>query len=669
MEDSPPPQPYGGRIGLFSSEDDSSHSLELHYEAFGDTEATPTQPPPEEPRAAVYATRRSVSGVSPRLAASHNGRNSINNSPRPSFANMRLSSACDTANGASPKGTRLSLVAMAASFAMPARSLDSMSPPFLPRSPQYGESSGNEAASAHGEQANDQKNSHGAAGSRQELVLHSPASLSRRRRQPSKSLLHRSPIFSSSPVNTTVSDSPERPDGAAAPAASMQADVKRYVNAVVQQHTMALTAWEKRVFIAEAYRDKPLRTGGRPAPVRSQDLGFLERIEQSLDSYLQELEDAKLLLLQRCEEVLRTMSGRQSDVVEWQDYCSRFYHILSDLAVRENLMRFRLNKVLSAGREDFKWPTRTRTASSRASSPRGTRSCSRGSASARASLRPASRGASKLTTPRQQTPTALAEGSQPSMLTVPNGVLSPYARHPAPATVVRRGNGAIRPGHNGGASPVQTSPVSVDRVRRLRPSGDHNSGRRNKSPTSQSSGRAFSHASQRQRLLPLHTAHASPRPSRPGNIYDTKTPYERLSPQRLTVSSGPLRGLHCPMAALRALDGEDAESCNASPARDSPAPSPTGPPASASPQLCANSSPPGSAAAKTVTSAVPALDSFRHRQLLETIDHFEKNASTLQRDDLQRARACFYELYGEQTGLHEYCQWIDNVAIKALHGA
>ncbi|KAG5472314.1 hypothetical protein LSCM1_03713 [Leishmania martiniquensis] len=660
MEDSPPPQPYEEPMGLFGSEKDSLQSVELHYETVSDKEAEPTQPRPEEPRDAVYATYRGASGVSANLAASRNGRNSTSSSPQRPFDKNRFSSANGAANGTPPKGGRLSLAAMAASFGMPSRSCDAMNQHFLPKSPQYGECSGNGAMFANGGQATGQGDTHLATGSRPEVVLHSPTSLSRRRRQTSKS---------KSSANRAVSASPEHPDEAVLPTASMQEEVKRYMSAVVQQHTMTLAAWEKRVFIAEAYSSKPLRTGGRPAPARSQDVDFLERIERSLDSYLHQLEDAKSLLLQRCEEVLRAMPCQQRDVEEWQEYCSRLYHTLSDFAVRENLMRFRVRKVLSAGLESLTWPhAHTRTASSRASSARGARSCSRGSASPRTSLRPASRGASMPTTPRQRKPAAVAEVSQPSVLTASNGALSPYARHPVPASLVRRSNGVIRPGHSGNASPVQASATSVDLLRCPRPRGGHSSGRAARSPRSPSSARALSQAAQPQRLLPSHSDRASPRPSCPGNTYDSKMPYARLSPHRLTAPFSPLRGLHLPMAALRTPDVEEAASCSASPSHGSSALSPTGQPAAAPPQLGSNS-PRGTTAGKTASSMVPASHSFRHRQLLETIDYYEKNASALQRDDLQSARACFYELYGEQTGLREYCQWIDNVAMKALHGA
>ena len=84
------------------------------------------------------------------------------------------------------------------------------------------------------------------------------------------------------------------------------------------------------------------------------------------------------------------------------------------------------------------------------------------------------------------------------------------------------------------------------------------------------------------------------------------------------------------------------------------------------PQLRTYSSPRGSARGAAPTSATPSVHPLRRRQLLEVIEHYEKHSATLQRGDLHRARECFYELYGEQQGLHQYCLWIDDIVLNAL---
>lgn len=615
MEDSPPSQPHEVHIDLFGIEGDAPQPPAPHFETLNGTAAEPPREK-EESCDAVKATQHSGPAAAPSPTANHNGGNSTNGG--------QATAECDVGS---------------------------------------------------------------ATRSRRDMMLYRSASHARRR-QASTPVLTRSATSNSQfPFKTKLSASPEPPEEAWTPVASTQEDVKRYVHAVMEQHTTMLAAWDKRVSVAEVYRDKPVRSGGRPAPVRPQDRGFLERVEQRLDSYLRQLEFAKSLLAQSHEAVPPTKSGQKGDVKAWQGYCTRLYYTLSDLTVEENLIRLRMTRVLGVGHQGFKVSMCSRTASPCGSSARGMCSCSRESPSARASSRPASRGSSKPATPRQQlrrastsrrgrsaqssgsTHSAAAAGAEaacPNTPTGTNGSPSPHARHAVPDSVVRRGNGVIRPGHSSVPNPAQASDVSVDQLRHTRRYGGHSAHQTAKSRRTPSSASALALARQQRQLLALHPDTVSPQPSCTGNTYDSQTPYGRLSPQRRTVSPASAHSLNRTMALLPVLTDDDAELHSGAPSCRSLERSSAHQLAGAPPQLRTYSSPRGTDGAKAVTPGALAAHPLRHRQLLERIEGYEKNVTALQPSDLQLARACFYELYGEQMGLHQYCQWIDDVAIKIL---
>ncbi|CBZ36117.1 hypothetical protein, conserved [Leishmania donovani] len=690
MEDSPPPQPREVHIDLCGIEGDAPQPPAPHFETPNGTAAEPPREKSEESCDAVKATQHSSPAAAPSLTASHNGGNSTNDSPQQSIARTRLLTACGDANGAPPGDSRPSLEVIAASSAIPVRGHDSIRPSYLLKSPHHGATNGNAAAAANGEQATAECDVGGATRSRSEMALHRSASQARRRQVSTPVLARSSTSNSQFPFKTALPVSPEPPEEAGTLATSTQEDVKRYVHAVMEHHTAMLAAWDKRVYVAEVYRDKPLRTGGRPAPVRPQDRGFLERVEQNLDSYLRQLEFAKSLLAQSHEAVPPTKSGQKSDVKAWQGYCSRLYFTLSDLTVEENLIRLRMSRVLRVGHQGFKESMSSRTASPWGSRARGMRSYSRESTSARASSRPASRGSSKPATPRQKpraasvsrrgrsaqsagsTHSAAAAGAEVSCPSTPigtNGSPSSHSRHAAPSSVVRRGNGVIRPGHSSAPSPAQASAVSVDQPRHPGRYGGHSAYHTAKSHTALSSAPALTLARQRRLLIALHPDTVLPQPSCTGNTYDSQTPYGRLSPQRRTVSPAFAHSFDRSVALLPELNDDDAESHSAAPSCRSLERSSAHRPAGAPPQLRTYSSPRGTNVARAATSSALALHPLRHRQLLEKIERYEKNAAALQPSDLQLARACFYELYGEPMGLHQYCQWIDDVAIKILRGA
>lgn len=690
MENSPPPQPREMHIDLCGIEGDAPQPPAPRFETPNGTAAEPPREKLEESCDAVKATQNSAPAAAPSPTPSHNGGNGTNDSPRQPVTTTRPLSACGDANGTSLGDSRPSLEAMAASSAILVRGHDSIRHSYLLKSPHHGATNSSAAAAANGEQATAECDGGGATRSRPEMVLYRSASHARRR-QASTPVLARSAASNSQfPFKTALSVFPEPSEEAGTPAISTQEDVKRYVHAVMEQHTAMLAAWDKRISVAEVYRDKPLQTGGRPAPVRPQDRGFLERVEQNLDSYLRQLEFAKALLAQSHEAVPPTKSRQKSDVTAWQGYCSRLYYTLSDLAVEENLIRLRMSRVLRVGHQGFKGSMPSRTASPWGSSARGMRSYSRESASARESSRPASRGSSKPATPRQKpraasasrrgrpaqsvgsTHSAAAAGAEASCPSTPTGTNvspSPHSWHAVPSSVVRRGNGIIRPGHSSAPSPAQASAVSVDQPRHPRRYGGHSAHHTAKLHTAPSSVSALALAHQRLLLRALHPDTVSPQPSCTGNTYDSQTPYGRLSPQRRTVSPAFAHSFNRSVALLPELNNDDAELHSAAPSCRSLERSSVHQRAGAPPQLRTYSSPRGTDVAKAVTPSTLALHPLRHRQLLERIERYEKNAAALQPSDLQLARACFYELYGEPTGLHQYCQWIDDVAIKILRGA
>ncbi|EPY22443.1 hypothetical protein AGDE_13340 [Angomonas deanei] len=65
-------------------------------------------------------------------------------------------------------------------------------------------------------------------------------------------------------------------------------------------------------------------------------------------------------------------------------------------------------------------------------------------------------------------------------------------------------------------------------------------------------------------------------------------------------------------------------------------------------------------------SAEPEVDPARRLQLLETIQFYTKNAEDLDKGHLKAARECFLELFGQQRGLRQYSNWIDDLALQAI---
>ncbi|GET90696.1 hypothetical protein, conserved [Leishmania tarentolae] len=690
MEDPLPPHTCEVHVDAFGIEGDVPQPPALHCVTPNCAATEPLPGRSEEKSDDVRATQHSAPVAVPIPTVSRSGSNSNSDSPRQAVVGMRQLSACGDANEASPEGSRLSPEVMAASSTVPVRAQDPFRHSHLLKSLHHGATNGNAVAAASGGKAAAESDAGDATRSESETMLHRSASHAHRCHASTLMSTRGSTSNSKFPFKMTFPASPELPEEVATPALNSQEDMKHYVHAIMEQHMRLLSAWYKRLSVAEVYRDKPLRTGGRPAPVRPQDLGFLERVEQNLDSYLQQLEAAKSLLAHSYEAVPPIKSGQQGDTKAWQDYCSRAYYTLSDLTVEENLIRFRVNRVLHVEHQDFKGSMCSRTASPSVSSTRGVRSYSREGASVRASSRPASGASSKAVTPRQQSrevnerrrgcsvqsvrslrseAAAGAGAPCPSMSTVTNGSPSSHARHLVSGGVVQRGNGAIRPGHSSVLGPDQASAVSVDQRRQPRQYGRPSTHHEAKSNTSLSSAPALVLARQQRRLLALHPDTVSSKPQRTGNMYDNQTPYGRLSPQRRNVSLDSVLSLNRSVPQLPEFGVDNTASHSAAPSRRSLARSAAHQPASGSPQLRTYSSPRGAAGAQVVTPSAPTLQSLRHRLLLERIEHYEKNAATLQPGDLKLARECFYQLYGEQKGLHQYCQWIDDIAIKILRRA
>ncbi|KPA83100.1 hypothetical protein ABB37_02806 [Leptomonas pyrrhocoris] len=516
------------------------------------------------------------------------------------------------------------------------------------------------------------------------------ASAHGRRHSATVAVLNRDASNPSGPVNTTVSASPDRPDTAAAPVATTQEDVKRYVYTVMADHAATLTTWEQRVTVAEIYRDKPLRTGGRPAPLRAQDHGFLERAAGSLKTHLQKLADARSLLLQTRKEVPPTKTGGRGDLDAWNEYCGCYEQTLTDLTTEAKQLRKRVDRLLKGEQPEGMRTYRTRAGSTpQTDSAKASRARSQGSIASRRGSPPA--------TPRgQRSASARGHGAPASPNQPPQSAdASPSSNHKnnsdsaaAAATAndrspyvpligggaVQRGSPAIRPGHDS-ESAMRASPAPESQRSWTRASSTLN-------PLRGSVGSAPSLTSSRnqQQARALHPDTVVRQSVPTGSLNDLQSPYARLlSPKR---TSSPLRDPTHTVLVVPALSGvaeemhEEADtpvtprSSRASRAPHGSRTPRAGPSVNSvsevPPQLRTYSSPRGSAKAATPTSNTSPLHPARRRQLLEMIEQHEKNPAALQRSDLHRVRECFYELYGEQEGLHRYCLWIDDIALSAL---
>lgn len=520
------------------------------------------------------------------------------------------------------------------------------------------------------------------------------ASAHSRRHSASVDVLHRDASTAEAPVNTTVSASPDRPDAAAAPVATTQEDVKRYVYTVMTDHATTIGTWEQRVAVAEVYRDRPLRTGGLPAALRVQDRGFLERVTGSLRAHRARLDDARSLLLQTRRDVPRTKSGGHGDLNAWDEYCSCYEQTLTDLTSETKQTQKRVERLLKGDQREGPRTPRTRAGSTPPSdSARVSRARSQGSHASRRSspqatprgprhgAAPESRDTCEASAPanhRYSAETADASSSAANHTNTQNGNgaadgMTRRSSAPLPGSgAVQRGSHVIRPGHASEsamrASPAPESQPSWTRASSVQTPPRHSIG----SVHSATSARSQQHA----RALHPDTVVRQSVPA--GSPNDMQSPYGRLrSPKR---ASSPLRDpTHAilvvpPPAGVEAEDEAEvppATGHSSRTSRTSRAVSSSRQEGDVPPQLRTYSSPRGTAggaaaASPSSTSATPSVHPLRRRQLLEVIEHYEKHSATLQRGDLHRARECFYELYGEQQGLRQYCLWIDDIALSAL---
>lgn len=665
-----PPHPYIDLSGVrdkSSSPDDSLYRHDHSHTVAGehcDSYTQNQQPPPSPP------TRRSTTGT-PRHSLSNGQQQqqqqpcSDENSPRSSYVAARR------ASGGYPE-------AVAVPGGVPVRRRDSIKHPFSLSLSQAIESGAEEesAAAAASTSGNGRRVSVPTAdGGVYRATPHG------RRHSASVAVLHRDGSDPAAPVNTTVSASLDRPNTAAAPVATTQEDVKRFVHTVMTDHAATLGTWEQRVTVAEVYRDKPLRTGGIPASLRAQDRGFLERVSGSLHAHRQQLDDARSLLLQTRHEVPPTRHGGRGDVNAWDEYCSCYEQTLVDLAAEARQMHQRVEQLLKGEQHDGSRIRRSRaSAAPQSDSARASRARSLGSSSM-------SRRNSPQATPRKPRPTASASarGSEPRDAPTADASPQPAERNPQVPVLgshaVQRGSYAIRPGHSSDSA-ARPSPAPESQPSWTRASSLQN-------PLRNSIGSVHSLTSSRSQRLAraLHPDTVVRQDVPTASPNDLQSPYSRLrSPKR---AASPLRDpthavLVVPAPAdVAAAAAEEEEEAAEAPAtarssrasrasRGSRAASSSAlRPAAADlpPQLRTYSSPRGSSSRTPPTAAAsttPAVHPLRRRQLLEVIEHLEKHSATLQRGDLHRARECFYELYGEQHGLRQYCLWIDDIALSAL---
>ncbi|KPI90434.1 hypothetical protein ABL78_0510 [Leptomonas seymouri] len=617
--------------------------------------------------------QRSTSG-GPHYSASSNGNNG-HSSARPSAVRARRVNA-----------TTASSVVASTPDAVPLRRRDSIKHPYAlsPVQPVHVVPNGSRVDPASPPPGNDfhQQPHHYKGDHLYRASVHG------RRRSASVAVLNRDASNSSDPVNTTVSASPDRPDMAAAPVATTQEDVKRYVHTVMANHDATLGRWEQRVTVAEVYRDKPLRTGGRPALLRAQDRCFLERVSWGLQAQLLQLADARSLLLQTRKEVPLTKAGRHGDLNAWDEYCSCYEQTLMDLRSEAEQLCKRVHWLLKGDQPEGTRVHQIRSGSlPQSGCVRPSRARSQGSV--------ASRRSSPRTTPRGQTP-APVEGGRASAHTSngartadastsshrhhSNGVAAATAGgHHSPYVhlgrgAVKRGSQVIRPGHKT-QSAVRASPAPDNQRSSTVASSTHNSLR-------SSVGRAQSlttwRSQQQTRALHPDTVVRQSVPTCSPN--DLQSPYGHIiSPKR---SSSALRDpAHAvlvvpPPADVVAEISEEVDvSATAHSSRASHvsrgsyashAVSPKSAVNDTPPQLRTYASPRGLTRSATPSSATSPLRSLDRNKLLETIQRYERDSTALQRSDLHHARECFYALYGEQQGLNQYCLWIDNIALSAL---
>lgn len=457
-------------------------------------------------------------------------------------------------------------------------------------------------------------------------------------------------------------------------------EVRSVVYGIIDQHNRTVPAWESKVKVAEVYRDKPTRTGGRRAPLRSTDKAFLERAEKGITDHLNQLYDTRAFLSHQeaiyedtapVFQARSTADRRASEANEtWIAECQRMSaQLLGFISQAEALMR-RVDHLLTGSQDgvDVYLPKRNGPAQERgrASSRRGSRS---GSVYGPAPSAPRSHS--------RRGSVQRADGQ----LTLANGVGEGSSRR-ASASVQRSGGALITPGHsqaevgphstNGGPSEVGventgSSPSSIQRGgrRQMVIPGVRGASRRSASRNGKS-------RSEQRDISPARVVHPDTVVSgtgEAGSPYDRRSPYGRFSPARRQSLGQPgnpqqarIEGSHQPPQRMITYAGSN--DGNQSTNRDNNQQlQPYGGPNGCRTELITYSSPRGSAEPCTPE---PALNDTQRSQLLLTIEYFEKNAASLRKADLKTARDCFVELYGQQRGLRQYCNWIDDLALQAL---
>lgn len=437
-----------------------------------------------------------------------------------------------------------------------------------------------------------------------------------------------------------------------------QEELRGFVQAVLEQHTQTIAVWEERVAVAEVYRDKPTVLGGRAGGVRVADRAFLERIRPAIANHIAHLDDARSLLQRYEEEPLPAASAGDTanDAAAWRDYCISSQQTVVNLSVESRVIQVRVEKLLSGVENEHTWSTPVRSASARRGSSQGGRSRSRSGGSP-----------SRCSTPRDRRVSRLMSG-------VPNGESNRFSSmtslrstalgsperstkingdSPSKGRPVQRNNGIIRPGHNhmqqhgapkrtGSQQPARRSLIS------------HSDPNHDNAPT----------AGRQEVLHPdtvLQTSTSVPH----DNTYDRSTPYGCLSPRGSQLSSRRQNGpAGVTSVSTASLQGRSADQHAKEPHVSAVAILSNQLPSQ--PQLRSYCSPRGTS---LKASAEPQVHPQRRRQVLEVIEHYTKNAKSLQRTDLNRVREYFYELYGEQAGLQHYCDWVDDIALSLLRSS
>lgn len=392
----------------------------------------------------------------------------------------------------------------------------------------------------------------------------------------------------------------------------MGAALQDHIAAIEEYRRTTIAMWSERVATAEQYRDKPTRAGGRPAALRPQDRGFLERVRRGLAAFTAQLVDTEAGLnaeaiphdmdqLAFSSYGLTTPQKRRHSVQVGQ---RREYFVHAAVRIRNLLldahaMQQRVDNLFAVPAEYEPYD------------PMGEHHCNRaGSTSPRCSH---SRDSSQ---PVARIRAKNIKGDA-RCLTMP----SPHPLWTLTAENdrggVRRGGKVIQPG---GKAPQSPSPASM--------------------PWPASTCLLNSPMTVVRQPLSQAVQRSSPNAIRPALTPSSPC---RSSESPSMVTGGDVKAAN---GALTLFDSKDT----------------TGEMSEVT--LATYSSPRGQMVNASVSP--PDLSETRRLELLLEIQRLEQGMMQLQKSDSMRAQELFAELYGAVHGRQQYHTWVDELTLKAI---